>query len=194
MTKFYWVISALSPDTVSNQFTHLIRDPGEDPYQTIKDHLISLYSLTDYQRIETLINMPLSGDITQSILMSLMLNLYPKGVKPDFVFSGLFLCQMPSNVLAHQLGLEINDTNALAKKSDSLFQSHQYSAINSFSDNLHTTIHAIHPPSESLPYQYLLHVLLHLFRPFQHSLSLQLGQKILVSCLQHLLVPPDTQR
>ena len=90
---------------LSNQLTHLIREPGEDPYLIIKDRLISLYSLTDYKRFETLINLSLSGDITPSILMSSMLNLYLKGV-----ICGLFFCRMPPDVCAHLLDLDINDT------------------------------------------------------------------------------------
>ena len=48
-TKFYRAISA-PPSKVCNQLTHLIQDPGEDPYQTTKDQL---YSLNDYQRVKT---------------------------------------------------------------------------------------------------------------------------------------------
>ena len=46
-TKFYWCISAL-PSNVSAQLTQMIWDPGEDSYQDIKDHLIHLYSLSNY--------------------------------------------------------------------------------------------------------------------------------------------------
>ena len=53
-----------------------------------------------------------------------MLILYPNGVKLDFVFPSLFLHRMPLDVWAHLLDLNINDTDALAKKADSLFQSH----------------------------------------------------------------------
>ena len=38
--------------------------------------------------------------------------------------NSLFLHRMPPNVQAHLLDLNINDTDALAKKADSLFQSH----------------------------------------------------------------------
>ena len=47
-TYFYWCISAL-PSEVSTQLMHMIQDPGEDPYQEIKDILIQLYSLSNYQ-------------------------------------------------------------------------------------------------------------------------------------------------
>ena len=49
-TKFYWCISTL-PSDVSAQLTHLTRDPGDDPYQDIKDRLIHLYSISNYQKI-----------------------------------------------------------------------------------------------------------------------------------------------
>ena len=84
-TKFYWCISAL-PSEVTAQLTNMIRDPGEDHYQQIKDHLIQLYSLSNYQQFEALINLPFTSDTTPSALMSFMLNLYPKKFKPDFVF------------------------------------------------------------------------------------------------------------
>ena len=51
-TTFYWAISAL-PTDVSNQLTHLIQDLCEDPYQDIKDCLISLYCLSPYQRFKS---------------------------------------------------------------------------------------------------------------------------------------------
>ena len=41
-TKFYYCISDL-PSDIAAQLTHMIRDPGEDPYQEIKDCIIHLY-------------------------------------------------------------------------------------------------------------------------------------------------------
>ena len=45
--KFNRCISALLSN-VSAQLTHMIRDPGEDPYHDIKDRLIHLNSLSNY--------------------------------------------------------------------------------------------------------------------------------------------------
>ena len=94
-TKFYYCISAL-PSDVSAHLTHMIRDPGDDPYQEIKDRLIHLYNLSNYQKFEALINLPFTSDTPPSVLMSSMLNLYPKKFKPDFVFIGLFIRVCPS--------------------------------------------------------------------------------------------------
>ena len=87
-TKFYWCISAL-PSELSAQLKHMIRDPEENPYQEIKDCLIHLYSLSNFQKFGALINLPFTSDTT-------MLNLYPKKNNPDFVFIGLFLRPLPS--------------------------------------------------------------------------------------------------
>ena len=62
-TKLYWCISALLSD-VTPQLMHMIRDLGEDPYQEIKDCLIHLYSLSNYQKFEALVYLPFTSDTT----------------------------------------------------------------------------------------------------------------------------------
>ena len=83
--------------------------------------------------------------MTPSILMSSMLNLYPKKYKPDLIFIGLFLCQLPQTVRNHLLALDIEDPYELAKKADALFQSHQASSLNFLTDNSTTQIYAFRP-------------------------------------------------
>ena len=107
----------------------MIRDPGEEPYQEIKDCLIQLYSLSYYQKFEALINLPFTRDTTPSILMSSMLNLYPMKFKPDFVFVGLFLRCLPQSIGDHLLALHKNP-DAIARKANKLFQNHQASSLN----------------------------------------------------------------
>ena len=70
-----------------------------------------------------------------SILMSSMLNLYPKKYKPDLVFMDLFLRRMPETIHDHLLALDIQDADALAKKADALFQRKQSSSVNLLSDD-----------------------------------------------------------
>ena len=117
-TKFYHCISAL-PSEVATQWTHMKRNPGEDHYPEIKDRLIHLYSLSNYQKFKALINLPFTSDTTPSVLMSSMLNLYPKKFKPDFVFIGLFLRRLPQSIRDHLLALDLDENpDALAKKAD----------------------------------------------------------------------------
>ena len=48
-TKFYHVVSVL-PQEVASQILDLIRaPPARDPYGVLREHLITLYTLNDYQ-------------------------------------------------------------------------------------------------------------------------------------------------
>ena len=84
-TKLYWCISALLSD-VTPQLMHMIRDLGEDPYQEIKDCLIHLYSLSNYQKCETLINLPFTSDTTPLHPHQLHAKLVPQEVQTGFCF------------------------------------------------------------------------------------------------------------
>ena len=50
---------------------------------------------------------------------------------------------MPLDVCAHLLELDISAYDALAEKADALFQSHQSSSLNSLSDDILTSVHAL---------------------------------------------------
>ena len=54
--------------------------------------------------------------------MNSILNLFPKKYKPDYVFLSLFLHQMPQTLRDHLLAQDIQDSDALAKNADALFQ------------------------------------------------------------------------
>ena len=109
----------------------MIQDAGDDPYREIKDCLIHLYNISNYQKFEALINLPFISDTPPSVLMSSMLNLYPKKFKLDFVFISLFLRRLPQSIRDHLLALDLDkDPDRFAKKADQLFQSHQASSLN----------------------------------------------------------------
>ena len=94
-TKFYNSVASI-PQDVAAQILDLIRaSTAGDPFEVLKDRLITLYSLNDYQRFEALISLPLSGDQKPSHLMNRMLALLPDDYKPDFILPGLFLCRLP---------------------------------------------------------------------------------------------------
>ena len=68
-TKFYHGV-ALLPQEVASHILDLIRaPPAGDPYEVLWEHLITLYSLNNYQRFEALVSLPLSGDQKPSHLM-----------------------------------------------------------------------------------------------------------------------------
>ena len=200
-TKFYGCISAL-PSIVSAQLTHLIQDPGEDPYQEIKDFLIHLYSLSNYHKFETLINLSFTSDTKPSILMSSMLILYPKKFNPDFVFMGLFLCRLPQSIQEHLLALDLDkNPDVLVRNADQLFQSHQASSLNLLTSNPTPPVYTLNPPkprprqNSNLPTSYSTTSSRSSTPAASHCHQRSPSPfPVTIPCHLHLLVPQDTQR
>ena len=90
-TKFYQTVEVL-PQEVASHILNLIRaPPAGNPYKVLRECLITLYKLNDYQCFEALVSLPLSGDQKPSHLMNRMLALLPDDYNPDFILRGLFL-------------------------------------------------------------------------------------------------------
>ena len=90
-TKFYHAVPVL-PQEVASQILNMIRaPPARDPYGVLRERLIMLYTLNNYQWCKALVSLPLSGDQEPSHLMNRMLTLLPDDYKPDFILRGLFL-------------------------------------------------------------------------------------------------------
>ena len=122
-TKFYHCVAALAKEDAA-QIIDLIRaPPALDPYETLKRRLVQLYELNGYQRFEALLSLPLASDQKPSNLMNRMLALLPEDYKVGFIFRGLFLRRLPSDIRTHLLQDDISDPRALALKADELFQS-----------------------------------------------------------------------
>lgn len=129
-TKFYYCVAALSQE-VASQLLDLIRTPpSSEPYEVLKSRLVKTYALNDYQRFESLVSLPLTGDQKPSHLMNRMLALLPEDYKPGFILRGLFLRRLPAEVRAHLLQESISDPRALSLKADELYQSHITSSVN----------------------------------------------------------------
>ena len=139
--KFYNSVAVL-PQEVALQILDLIRTPPtEDPYGVLRERLITLYTLNDYQRFEALVSLPLSRDQKQSHLMNRMLALLPDDCKPDFILRGLFLQCLPIDVRSHLLREKVSDPRALALKADELYQSCvSSSSLNLLSEDLQVNL------------------------------------------------------
>ena len=57
LTKYFYVIQALRQRTI-NRIPVLLILPVEDPYHALKDKLVEMYNLLDYQRAELLMALP----------------------------------------------------------------------------------------------------------------------------------------
>ena len=103
LMKFYYCVSSFNQET-ANQVLDLIKSPrSSEPYEALKNQLLKLFALDDFQRYEAISSLPLSGDMKPSKLMSSMLALLPVGHKPRFFLRGAFLKRLPADVQAHLL-------------------------------------------------------------------------------------------
>ena len=138
-TKFDHAVASL-PQDVAAQILNLIQaHSAGNPYEVLEERLTALYSLKDYQRFETLVSLPLTGDQKPSHLTNRMLTLLPDNYKPDFILRGLLLCHLPIEVCLHLLQEKISDLRALALKADILFQSRISFPINLLAKQLENT-------------------------------------------------------
>ena len=90
-TKIYHAVAVLLQEVASQILNLIHAPPAEDPNGVLREHLITLYMLNDYQGFKALVSLPLSGDQKPSHLMNRMLAFLPDDYKPDFILRGLFL-------------------------------------------------------------------------------------------------------
>ena len=152
-TKFYHTVAVL-PLEVAAQLLDLIwSPPAINPYKVLKERLITLYSLNDYQRFEALVSLPLTGDKKSSHLMNQMLALLPDDYKPDFILWCLHLRCLSSDVHSHLLQEKVSDPRALALKANELFQSKTSSPVNLLSDLQDDSVQVNHVSTRTRPSQ-----------------------------------------
>ena len=121
-TKFYHTVAAL-PQEVASQILDLIQaPPAGDPYEVLRERLLTLYTLNNYQRFNALVSLPLSGDQKPSHLMNRMLALLPDDYKPDFILQGLFLRMITNQTLSSKVCF----SDAFLKKSGRIFSARKY--------------------------------------------------------------------
>ena len=102
--------------------------PETNPYDVIKERLISQFSLDKYQRAEALLGLPALGDRLPSMLLADMKALLPPGMvvkqendnSSDWIFSYLFLSRLPLEIRS-QLSQYKEPLDQLAKRADIMF-------------------------------------------------------------------------
>ena len=116
-TKYYYVVAALSSSTASRALSLLQAPPAEDKYNELKSHLLQVYELSDAERASRLFALHGLGDSKPSELMDRMLNLLGPH-KPDFLFTHLFLKQLPPQIRAALASSDVKDCRRLAMEAD----------------------------------------------------------------------------
>ncbi len=92
----------------------------ETSYQVLKEALVALHQLTDFQRVEMLLDKPPLGARRPSELLADMLEICPPGQQGNIFFAGLFLQRLPREIrvlLEHE---DLSDLRRLAAHADRL--------------------------------------------------------------------------
>ena len=152
LTKFYYCVSSFNQET-ANQVLDLIKSPpSSEPYEALKNRLLKLFALDDYQRYKAISNLPLSGDMKPSKLMSSMLALLPVDHKPCFFLRGSFLKRLPTDVRAHLLRDDFSDPISLALKADKIYKSRVSSSpVYAVSSTPEVSVNTVRSPAGNRP-------------------------------------------
>ena len=94
---------------------------SETPYEDLKARLVSLYTLSRWQKVSKLMHHPGLGDHHSTALMDAMLALLPEDKKPGCLFQGLFLERLPVEMRDHLVPREFKNPSEMALYADSLW-------------------------------------------------------------------------
>ena len=147
-TKFDYIVQSMSQSEVVKILDLVRSPPSANPYDILRDRLTSLYAMTEYARYETFINLPMSGDMLPSTLMSKMLALLPEDHKPCWFLRSAFLHRLPADIRCHLIDDVTEDHQKLSLRADRLFKSRLVapSTVNTITDHTES-IYAVRQPA-----------------------------------------------
>jgi len=143
-TKFHHVVASLPQKEIDNIVDIIRNPPAADPYSALKSHLLQTHSLTDYARCESIMSLPLSGDMLPSALLSRMWALLPIEHQGCLFLRYTFLRQLPADVRSHLVHDKTMDIAVLSQRADEIYRS---SLSPSSSVNTLDSVHAVNTPS-----------------------------------------------
>ena len=104
LTQYHYIVGSLAPETAREIRDVIVTIPATNPFDTLKECLISLTSLTESQRMQELLSLEPLGDQKPSQLLRCMEQLAGKNCNNDPVVQEIFLACLPVSV--HQLILK----------------------------------------------------------------------------------------
>ena len=141
-TKFAYVVANLTQE-VAIRIPDIISTPPPVPYDSLKTRLISMFVLSDYQKAETLVNLPAMGDQKPTLLMDKMLHHLPAGHETCFLFKFLFLQRLPTNLMAHLMDSVADLPGDLATKADILWAARSVRSLHPVSPEQDVEVHTL---------------------------------------------------
>jgi len=121
-TKFDHVLAVLDPETC-DKISDVAENPGATPYTTLKEKLLSSFSLSPWQSMWQLFDMPeMSEDQKPSTLLAAMKALLPPDEKPDtFTFKALFIKKLPEELRGPLISAKFESIGDMAAMADTLW-------------------------------------------------------------------------
>ena len=122
VTKFHHVVASLPQKEIDNVVDIIRNPPLQNPYESLRARLFQMHSLTDYARCETIMSLPMSGDMLPSALLSRMRALFPIDHQECLFLRYAFLRQLPADVRSHLVHDKTEDITVLSQRADEIFR------------------------------------------------------------------------
>jgi hypothetical protein len=122
--KYCLVVEALPHESLRLVADLVEAVPAEDPYTVLKGRLLSAHQLTDFQRADSLFDMPALGARKPSQMMAAMLEVCPRGAEKCILFPCLFLRRLPRQLRVLLARADLTDLKGLAEQADELWAHH----------------------------------------------------------------------
>jgi len=130
-TRFDHVVMRL-PEQVSISLRSLLLSVDEDtvdPYEQLKEKLITKFGKTRWQRAFALLDHPDLGDRRPSTMMAEMLALLPAGARPDILFLSMFLRRLPPSMREHLAANDEDTAEEMAGLADKLWDARNSQSV-----------------------------------------------------------------
>jgi hypothetical protein len=133
--KYCHLMASLPPESVCLVMDIVEVPPAVNPYETLKERLLSQLQLSEYERLDQLFTMPGLGSRKLLAMLAAMLELCPRGEENTRTFAGLFLHRLPRELrilLAHE---DLRDLKLSAARADVLHTHHRGGGAVNAEDN-----------------------------------------------------------
>jgi hypothetical protein len=123
--KYCHLMASLPPESVRLVMDVVEVPPMVNPYEILKEQLLSHLQLSEYERLDQLFIMPGMGSRKLSAMLAAMLELCSRGEENTRTFAGLYLHRLLRKLrilLAHE---DLRDLKQLAARADVLHPHHR---------------------------------------------------------------------
>ncbi len=118
--KFCLVVQSLPRDSMCLVADLVEPPPAELMYNALKDRLLASHQLTDIQKEELLVDMPVLGDRKPTQLLAAMIEACPRGQEDSVFMSALFLRKLPADIKILLTHMDNTRLKELATAADQL--------------------------------------------------------------------------